>query len=296
MPRHPQIALIISTYQRPFHLQRALLSVACQRGVQGEMEVVVTDDGVEDEVSATVLAFAKTVSFPVRMTAHPHDGFRLARCRNEGVAASTAPYLLFTDGDCLLPEDHVEHHLRYRRRGTVVVGDCYRIDQFTSARITEPAIRSGEFVDWVSRNERARIARKAFRARISSFLRCRMHPRMTGCNIGVWRDDYQRVNGFDEQYVGWGLEDRDLQRRLGRLGLRFWSILQVTVVHHLWHPRDATFARNGEGTANLRYYQREVVPSRCHHGLANGRADTMVIDFSPEPAGHRYGHVARRAA
>ena len=25
-----------------------------------------------------------------------------------------------------------------------------------------------------------------------------------GCNLGIWRDDLLAVNGFDEDYEGWG--------------------------------------------------------------------------------------------
>jgi glycosyltransferase involved in cell wall biosynthesis len=293
MPTKPEIALIISTYQRPFYLKRALLSIAMQRDVQGKMEVVVTDDGSEDETPDVIEEYAKEVDFPVRMTTHRHDGFRLARCRNEGVAASTAPYLLFTDADCLLPPHHIKLHLQHQRRGFVVGGECYRLDQEVSQRIAEPEIISGQFVQWISREEKARIQGKAYRANIYSFFRCRMLPRLTGCNIAAWRSDIERVNGFDENFIGWGWEDRDLQLRLSRLGLRVKSILSHTAVYHLWHQPHSTFARNGEGTANLRYYKRKFVPSYCENGLEQDRPDTLAIHFSndmilfPQSAGLR---------
>ena len=94
-----------------------------------------------------------------------------------------------------------------------------------------------------------------------------MRPRLTGSNVALWCDDFERVNGFDENFVGWGLEDRDLQLRLSRLGLRFRSIVLATAACHLWHVPHPTFARNNEGTANLRYYQRAEVPLRCRNGL-----------------------------
>ena len=73
---------------------------------------------------------------------------------------------------------------------------------------------------------------------------------------------------------------RDLQLRLSRLGLRVRSILSHTAVYQLWHPQHSTFARNGEGTANLRYYRRKFVPTYCQNGLDQDRPDTLVIEFS----------------
>ena len=34
---------------------------------------------------------------------------------------------------------------------------------------------------------------------------------LLGCNLGVWKDDLLAVNGFDEDYEGWGREDSDLE-------------------------------------------------------------------------------------
>ena len=159
----PEIALLISTYQRPAHLRRALESVALQSGVDGLMEVVVTDDGSTDETASIVSEFARRVPFRVGFTTHEHGGFQLARCRNEGVRASTAPYLLFLDGDCILPRDHVRKHLDHRRPNTVMAGDCCRLDEEPSDRVTLDVIRSGAFTDWAPASELRRL-RKADRS------------------------------------------------------------------------------------------------------------------------------------
>ena len=82
------------------------------------------------------------------------------------------------------------------------------------------------------------------------------------------------MNGFDENFVGWGLEDRDLQRRLLMLGIRSYSILHKTAAYHLWHPTAPSFARNNHGTRNLEYYQNKSVSMRCQVGLSQRRANT----------------------
>jgi glycosyltransferase involved in cell wall biosynthesis len=263
----PEIAVLISTYQRPRHLRRSLLSLALQRGVAGRMEVVVNDDGSPETSRPVAEAFARTVDFPVRFTTHPHGGFQLARCRNEGIAVSQASYLLISDGDCVFPPDHIQQHLAFRRTGQVAVGDCLRWDEFASERATDDAIRDGSCFRLASRAARRRLSRKAFHAFWYQLLGLRMLPRLTGSNIGVWRSDLEAINGFDENFVGWGLEDRDLQLRLSRLGLRFKSILRRTAAYHLWHEPAPTFARNNLGTRNLEYYRRGDVPTRCLNGL-----------------------------
>jgi glycosyltransferase involved in cell wall biosynthesis len=261
-----------------------LVSTAQQRDVDGLVEVVVTDDGSIGPNRSVVAAFAREVNFPVKYTTHAHDGFRLARCRNEGVAVSTAPYLLFTDGDCVMPPDHLRWHLEYRRAGRVVAGDCYRLSETATEGVTEETIQSGAYLNGISPRERRRLAGKAFRAWWYQLLRCAMLPRLTGNNIGVWRTDYEQVNGFDENFVGWGLEDRDLQRRLSLLGLRFKSILRRTATCHLWHPPAPTFARNNVGTRNLEYYQRADVSIWCRKGLAERIRLAADTESSEQPA------------
>ncbi len=164
----PDIALIVTSYQRPGHVLRALRSIAAQQGVAGRFEVVVTDDGSTDDTQQQVERFARSVDFPVRFTTHPHDGFRVSISRNQGVAASTAPYLLFTDGDCVLPPDHVRIHLERRQPGVARVGDCCRLDEATSQRVTDDVIAGGQFVDWGPASEVRRLRRLSIGNRSST--------------------------------------------------------------------------------------------------------------------------------
>lgn len=262
-----ELAVVVSTFERPDHLERCLASLELQRGVEGRFEVVVTDDGSRDDTLERVAALARRVSFPLRFTTHAHDGFRLARCRNAGIAASSADYLLFTDGDCVFPPDHLRVHLEERRRGFATAGDCLRLDRATSARMTLDLIQRGDIAGLVPAGERRRLRRKAMRAAIYQLLRVPMRPRLSGNNIGAWRIDLECVNGFDERFVGWGFEDRDLQRRLAMIGVRPRSVLSRTAPIHLWHEPHASFSRDGWGTANRAWYSRRRCPAFCVDGL-----------------------------
>ncbi len=286
MSQTPDIALLISTYQRPAHLRRALLSVALQREVSGCMEVVVTDDGSTDETPQLVEEFARTAGFPVHFTTHPHSTFQLARCRNEGVAASTAPYLLFLDGDCILPPDHVALHLRHRQPGHVMAGDFAKLDQQTSERIDEPVIRSAEFVNWAPKEELRRLKKQDRKARLYQLLRHPAKPKLIGNNVGIWRSDYERVNGYDENFQGWGCEDDDLRLRLRRAGVQIQSILRWTHTYHLWHPTDVTYPQSWRDGRNVEYLNRKGVLVRCLNGLVKRPLEDLRLNVvgSPPPA------------
>lgn len=279
MPRPPEIAVLISTFERPDHLRRALLSVAMQRGVDGRMELVVTDDGSQDETLDIVREFAQSVDFRVHLTTHPHDGFQLARCRNEGVRASTAPYLLFLDGDCVLPPDHIHLHLQRRKSGVTVAGDCCRLDEATSQRVDEASIRNGTFVAWAPRSERQRMARQHRKAWFYNLVRHRTKPKLIGNNIGIWRSDYEGVNGYDENFVGWGCEDDDLRLRLKRAGVRIESILNQTCTYHLWHPYVPSAPGEWRRGANVGYLRRPLRMTRCRRGLMELPPSDLRVRF-----------------
>jgi hypothetical protein len=93
-------------------------------------------------------------------------------------------------------------------------------------------------------------------------------------NLGVWRSDLDRVDGFDTTYSGWGLEDSDLLIRLLRVGVRRKDGNFATGVLHLWHPENDR-SQMPENQRRL----AEVVQSnrvRARAGLAALRAAAVV--------------------
>lgn len=291
----PEIALLMSTYQRPAHLRRALESIALQAGVDGRMELVVTDDGSTDETASIVAEFASRVPFRVGFTTHPHTVFRLSRCRNEGARASTAPYLLFLDGDCVLPRDHVRIHLERRRPRTVMAGDCCRLEQDVSERVTLETIRSGEFTQWGPADEIKRLKKADRSSRFYRLIRHPTKPKLIGNNVGIWRCDYERVNGYDENYQGWGCEDDDLRHRLRRAGVGIASILRWTHTFHLWHPNEVSMPAEWKDGANVGYLLRKGRLTRCRNGLEKRSLDDLSIRVvSDDVQAHPAAEWARR--
>lgn len=273
----PEIALLVSTYQRPAHLERSLASIALQTDVDDKMEVIVTDDGSVDETASIVRRFAEKAPFEVKFTTHPHVAFQLSRCRNEGVAASDAPYLLFLDGDCILPPDHVRTHLERRRPNTVMAGACLRLDKEESDRITVESVASGEFTKMGSNKEKRWLAKLRRQGWFYETTRHPTKPRLFGNNIGIWRSDYEKVNGYDERFEGWGCEDDDLRLRLRQAGIRIRSILGHTFTYHLWHPNESTNPTHWRQGPNVAYLRRAARLTRCRNGLVKRGIDDVRV-------------------
>lgn len=265
-----EIALLISSFERPRHLRCALASVACQQEVADRLELVVTDDGSRDDTTAAVAEFAASVTFPVKLTTHDHAAFQLARCRNEGALVTAAPYLLFSDGDCFMPRNHLAEHMRRRRPGVVMAGDCCRLPEDLSASLDAAAIAAGDWCHCDLSDEWRRLSRQYRKARFYNLLRHPTKPKLIGNNVGIWRRDYERINGYDEQFVGWGGEDDDLRLRLRRCGLAIRSILKWTWTYHLWHPPAPSCPVRLREGQNVEYLQlNRARPIRCRKGLVD---------------------------
>lgn len=267
MNQSQEIAVLVSSYQRPQHLIRVLHSIAVQQHVDGLFEVVVTDDGSEDETPVVVREFAQSVPFRVGFTTHPHETYQLARCRNEGVRASKAPYLLFLDGDCMIPPDHLRQHLTRKQRGTVYAGYCALLDEQTSSEITISSVLNGSFVSRAKTNELQKLAKMDRKSRFYEWIRHPTKPKLFGGNVGIHRSDYEEINGYDEAFEGWGCEDDDLRIRLRQAGKRVRSILRWTRTYHLWHSPGKTTPVQWKQGPNVARLLRNNIPTRCANGL-----------------------------
>lgn len=263
--RGPELAIIVTTYQMPRHLRLTLESIAVQR-TSRTFEVLVCDDGSADETPAVVAAFAARMPFPVRFLTHPHTEFQAARCRNEGVRHSTAPHLLFIDGDCLLPPDHIEQHLRHWQPGSVNTSYCVRFGPGASEHVELETVREGQFTTWATPYELKKLRRMHYKSLLYRLIRHPTKPAFRSGNFLLARADYLRVNGFDEQFRGWGCEDDDLGQRFRAAGIRLRSVLHRTRVYHLWHPPAPSRPQQWKLGGNVAYLHRPIRLTRCLQG------------------------------
>ena len=93
-------------------------------------------------------------------------------------------------------------------------------------------------------------------------------PRIWGGNFAVNRDVFEAVNGFDENYVGYGQEDSDLRNRLVKGGYRAACLQTKARAYHLWHPASSSGGQGKSGAQDNRaYYDRPDVEVVCKNGL-----------------------------
>lgn len=234
-----EIAVIVSTHDRPDALEAVLASLEDQ--TYQRFTVVVADDGSASETREMVEGVVARDPFPVRHVWQEDRGYRLAAIRNRAVAAVESDYLVFIDGDCLVRPDFLSGHERLAAAGRFVHGSRIRLGpEVTDAALRDRvAVHSWSTLRWLGQWGRGRVDRAAPLFRLPLGPLREITPRkwegVKGCNLAVWRDDYLDINGFDEAYEGWGLEDNDLIVRLIRNGVVRKEGRYAVPVLHLWH-------------------------------------------------------------
>lgn len=233
------VSVIIATYNWPEALAVVLGALACQT-CKG-FEVIVADDGSSGATAEMVGAIGANYPVRLRHVWQEDKGFRAAAARNRAVAESSGDYLLFVDGDCLVFPDFIENHLRLAEGGFFVPGNRVLLNRELTAAIIDGLENVSQWP--MARFIRARLAGEINRVlpllRLpDGFFRKLRRTRWQGamtCNLAVWRQDFYRTNGFDEDFVGWGHEDAEFVNRLINGGTFRKEGRFAVPVLHLWH-------------------------------------------------------------
>lgn len=259
-----RISLVVTTYNWKEALALCLRSIARQRLLP--LEVVVADDGSREDTAALVQDMALGFPVPLIHVWQEDAGFRAARVRNLGIAATHGDYVAFIDGDMLVHPEFVADHQRLARPGIYLQGGRLNASPAESARLLaggEPRfspLMPGEF--------------KRHHALHWPWLAARKLHKEAGyvmsCNMGVWRRDLDTINGFDDDYEGWGREDDDIAARLKHAAVLKRPLRFAGLAIHLWHQaRWPDGVPPSEVLPNDRLYSRTLATRaiRCARGL-----------------------------
>lgn len=232
-------AVIVTTYNRPDALAAVLAGYIEQD--TSEFELLVADDGSRDDTRAVVDDFARSSALKITHVWQEDDGFRAAAARNRALARTDSDYVIFTDGDCVPPRFFVSRHVALAERGCFLAGNRMLLSESFTREVLGQSLPIHRWTprQWLAAWMKRDVNRALPLCRLpDGAFRKRNEGRWQGvktCNFSAWRADLVRVNGFDERYAGWGLEDSDLAIRLLHAGVRHKSARYAAPVFHLWH-------------------------------------------------------------
>lgn len=254
----PRISVIVTTYQRPCALSRVLASLANQE--VAPTEIIIADDGSGPETSTLVNTWQTRLTCPLLHVWQADEGFRAAGARNRAVAASSGEYLIFLDGDCLIFPDFIRRHLALAEAGRLVMGSRILCSPMFTEQIENGTLAPlyWGWSDWLAARKRGDVNRILPLLRLPGQtwrkLRSLRWRGVRTFNLAVWRSDFERVNGFDELFQGWGHEDADLAVRLMHAGVQRKDGQFALPVLHLWHRE----SDRGRETENMQRLQARI--------------------------------------
>jgi glycosyltransferase involved in cell wall biosynthesis len=255
-----KISVIVTTYNWPSALRMVLEGLFAQV-TNIPFEIIVADDGSGKETTQVINYFKEKNTVPVTQVWQVDAGFRAAAIRNRAIQAALGEYLIFLDGDCVPRKNFVARHFALAEKGFFVVGNRVLLNKaFTIFALSHMLpLYQWPFWKWSI----ARI--KGYCNRLLPFLTLgapyvrysalKKWQGAKGCNLAAWKEDLLKVNGWEEQFEGWGYEDSDLVIRLLRSDIKRKEGRFYLPVIHLWHPENDR-TRELENWARLEFNRK----------------------------------------
>jgi glycosyltransferase involved in cell wall biosynthesis len=242
--RGPRLSVVIPVRDGTRALDEVLSSLERQTADRGEFEVIVVDDGSTEPAARVVEKHQQIDTSCVRL----EPGRGRAAARNAGAERTTAPRVLFLDGDSWALPSLVRRHLDFGardKRQTTLLGRRLELGWDRLRQVMTDGHIGAQADEALPAYEDD--LRYAY-AHDVDIVDLRVHRAPWMCaythNMSVDRGLFRTVGGFDESFVTWGHEDIELGYRLflahGRRGGFAYDREAVCV--HLPHFRD--FAGN----------------------------------------------------
>ncbi len=229
-----RVSLIITTYNWQEAMEVSLLSAFRQTVLP--FEIVVADDGSGPDTWEFIERIAAAAPVPVIHSWQEDKGFRLARSRNRAIAMAQGDYIILIDGDIILERHFIEDHLRFARPGYFIQGSRALLGRELSVRVLTKKVMEPLFCLYARDVENKKNCwRFHLLARLFSFKSASLTGIKT-CNFAFLKDDAVAVNGFNEEFIGWGREDSEFTARLLNNGVRRQNMRFNALAYHLYHP------------------------------------------------------------
>ncbi|TKS56643.1 glycosyltransferase family 2 protein [Mesohalobacter halotolerans] len=235
MRQFSKCSLVTPTYNWPEALNLLLKSVLNQTHLPDE--VIIADDGSTEETTKLIKTFQDKFPIPLIHIKHEDKGNRKPRIMNKAIAKARHDYIIEIDGDIIMHPEFIKDHLRFAKKGQYLYGSRVNIqkeflpDLFSKEKITFNYFSKGI-------KKRGRTLHLPLLTRLYKPVEKRSR-KLRGCNMSFWREDFVKVNGFNEELVGWGIDDSEMIQRLHNIGLVGKRLKFAGIVYHIYHKEQS---------------------------------------------------------
>lgn len=232
---YPSCTLITPTYNWTEALELLLLSVLKQSVLPSE--IIIADDGSALETKELIANFKKNFTIPIIHVWQKDDGFRLAKIRNKAISKAKYEYILQIDGDIIMNRYFIEDHLTFAQNGQYLFGSRVNIQEKLLPKLfSEKIIDFNLFSKGIKK--RGRTIRIPFFMNFAKSVTKRSR-KLRGCNMSFWKEDFIKINGYNESIIGWGMEDSEMIQRLHNIGIKGKRLKFAGIAYHIYHKEQS---------------------------------------------------------
>ena len=226
-----KLTLIITTYNWPESLLLVFESIKNQTILPDE--VIIADDGSTEETKDLITNFNNNSNINIFHSWQEDIGFRASRSRNKAIIKASGDYIILIDGDMILHPRFIQDHLSSKELGYFIQGSRVLLSEIHSnIAIEEKKINFSPFSSGLT--NRKNSIHSTLLSKI--FTNKNKHLRgIKSCNMAFYAKDCIKINGFNNDFEGWGREDSEFAARLLNSGIRRKNIRFNAIQYHLWH-------------------------------------------------------------
>jgi len=239
-----KLTLIITTYNWPESLLLVIESIKRQTILPDE--IIIADDGSTKETKDLINNFKKDTDLNIVHSWQEDMGFRAARSRNNAIFKSSGDYIILIDGDTILHNNFVKDHIANAESGFFVQGSRALLsEKNTKKALAEKTVYFPFFSSGLK--NRKNSIHSTILSKIFSNKKNHLRA-IKSCNMAFYKKDCLNVNGFNNEFEGWGREDSEFAVRLINSGIKRKSIRFNLIQFHLWHNENTrvSLERNNE--------------------------------------------------
>ena len=241
---YPRCTLVTPTYNWPEALELLLLSTMNQTVLPNE--VIIADDGSRDDTKQLIASFQKVFPVPLIHIWHQDIKNRKPSIMNQAIAKAKFDYIVEIDGDIIMNKHFIEDHLLFAKKGFYLFGSRVNIQEKLLPNLFSKKIIHFNFFSKEIK-KRGRTIRIPFLMNFAKSVDQRS-KKLRGCNMSFWKQDFIKVNGFNESLVGWGIDDSEMIQRLHNIGIKGKRLKFAGIAYHIYHKEQSKshFAINDE--------------------------------------------------
>ncbi|WP_320047928.1 glycosyltransferase [uncultured Ilyobacter sp.] len=271
-----KISLIVTVYNR-LEYARNIIKCLLNQTVKID-ELIFADDGSRENLFEAIEDLIPNCNFKIKHVYQEDFGFRASKNRNNGARAAEGDILLFLDQDVIFSNDFIEKFLNNSKKGVFLFSRAI-ISTEREKLIIQDLIDSdekySEIYKKIDYSNKIKYRKKKNTKDIFYNFLYLIKLRDRGAKIPsmiflIYKDDFEKVNGFDEKYEGWGHEDDDLFNRLYKSGCISKPLFYELPPIHMWHYHE-TSKKESPNEEYYRQRKKEISKEnyRCEYGFSN---------------------------